>query len=123
MGVNYSLSTNPGTVTANIQASISNGRTVVATTRNISGFTIILTPSGSVIEAVLSAITWPITQALVAAFSPSINGALHGISFSIWNIPDIPFNLEGVNLTITPRNLSLGSYNGMMSIVGIASID
>ena len=122
VGVNYSLSTKPETVTATIQASISGGRTVVATTRDISGFTIFLTPSGNVIETILSAITWPVTQAVIAAFSPAISSALKNISFAIWSVPDIPINVEGVTLTISPDNLALGSYAGMMMVAGTVKI-
>jgi hypothetical protein len=122
VGVNYSLSTEPGNVTATIQANISGGRTVVATTTDVSGFTIILSPSGSIAEKILSAITWPITQAVAAAFSPAIKSALEGISFSVWTVPDITFTVENVHLTISPDNLSLGSYANMMSVTGTITI-
>ena len=120
-GVSYALSTNPHPIGAEISASIS-GKTVVATVRNVSSVTIILTPSGNVAEKILSAITWPITQAVVAAFSPAILGAIRGVSFPILTVSDFPYSTEGVNLIIGPSNLSLKNWNNYLAVVGRITI-
>lgn len=121
IGINYNLSTNTDP-SGTIQLSIQNGNVVGATVTGLGNFVFILEPSGNPLEWILSAITDPIMQAVVAAFSPLITNAMKGISFQAWTIPSIPINIGNFNFTVTPQNLSLGNYQSLMAITGSAAI-
>lgn len=121
VGVNYNLKTNVSAITATIRAAIYGNR-IQATVQKVDGFVIILEPSGSIIEKVISAITWPITQAVVAAFSPAITNAIEGINIPSFPVPSVPYDQGDVHLTIQPENLTLMNWNDYLAAVGNVTI-
>lgn len=120
IGVNYDLSTSPDPINATIQLSVQ-GQSIGGTIANIGGFTVILTPSGNPLEKVLSAITWPITQAVVAACSPVINNAITGMTFSM-PLPSFPYAIGGATLDFQPTGLSIGNASGMFAVSGALAV-
>ncbi len=120
-GLNYDLYAKPNP-TGTISLSISRGRHVAARTSHLNTFVLILKPTGSPIEWILSAVTDPLLQAVTAAFSPLISQAFNGISFDVWEIPNIPFQYEGISLTAVPSNVAISGFGGMMLISGNVTI-
>lgn len=120
VGVNYNFTTSPPPSGA-IALSIVNGSTVRATVTQVNNFVPILIPTGNVLEVILSAITDPILQAVVAAVSPKISTDLSGIAFDVWQVQSVGLNVQGFGLTLTPANLQTGSFSGYMSVTGDVS--
>jgi hypothetical protein len=119
-GVNYTLYAKPnphGVISLRID-----GRSVSARTAQLDVFVLLITPDGSPIEWLLSALTTPLLQAVVAAFSPVISQAFNGISFPVMDLPDVPIDLGGVRLTVTPTDGHFGSFAGLTTIEGQATI-
>lgn len=73
-------------------------------------------------EKILSAITYPVSEAVLAAFSPLITKKLQGVAFTVWSIPSIPINLQGVTVTLNPSQLALSTFNSMMCISGSVTV-
>lgn len=118
VGINYTLYTNPAQPNADVSISMFNQRTVGASTQDVSPFTVMLTPSGSVIEWILSAITWPVSQAVAAIVSPFIRQQLIGIRFPIWSVPDFSFDIEGLHLSVMPTIKQLDRGDGVSLACG-----
>jgi len=120
IGVDYNLYAKPNpTGTINIGL---NGTTISATTESVSPFVIVIDPTGSILEKILSAITDPILQAISAVFSPIISTFLRGITFDLGALPVIPISVSGYSITLSPSNMSLTSSNGYLAAVGELTI-
>lgn len=120
IGANYNLSTNPSPLNVLIELR-AQGNSIVGACQSIQEFTIILEPSGNVLELVLSAITWPITQLVAAAFSPTIRNELSGISFAM-PLPSFPYAIGGLKLTFRPVGVSLGTASGRLAASGALAV-
>ena len=118
VGVSYDLSAQPAPSAMVSLAIGGDGASVQATVGSLSPFVIVLSPSGSVMEKVLSAVTEPIAQAIGAVFPPIITSTLGSIGFRLWTVPRIPINVRGVSLTIHPTQLVLGSVAGALLVSG-----
>jgi hypothetical protein len=118
IGVNYDVLGGPAPqATCQLEPAGSNSVNIVA--RSINAFTFLLKPSGSVLEWILSAITWPITQAITAVVTPIVSTSLHNINFSSYNLPAYKVNISGTQLKFVPQisNVTSSGAN-MMTIVG-----
>ena len=120
-GLNYQLFSSPepsGTITLS-----GNGDTgVVARTSRLSTFVLVLNPSGSPIEWILSAATDPLLQTLTAAFSPLITTIFNGISFAAFDIKPFPFDYDQVHLKAQPENVQIGDFQGLMAVTGTVAV-
>ncbi|MBX2828933.1 MAG: hypothetical protein KTR22_12275 [Flavobacteriaceae bacterium] len=121
IGLNYDLYAKPN-LSGNIGLSIVNSIDIQAETSNMNTFVLILKPTGNPVEWILSAVTDPLLQAITAIFSPLITKLFNGYKFNTGPLPSFPINVEGVSLTATPTNVSLGAYEGMMLASGNVSI-
>jgi hypothetical protein len=101
-----------------ITLSIADGHRVRATVTDLANIVLLLIPHGNVAEWILSAITYPITQAVVAAFSPVITNALRGIAFDIWDVQAVHVSIAGVSLAIAPDHLNLAPAGAYLAIHG-----
>jgi hypothetical protein len=118
IGLNYNLLAKPDP-NGRIGLSVS-GTTVRATTAELATFVLVLIPYGDPLEWVLSAVTYPLTQAVVAAFSPLITQLFQGISFDVYELPSIPINVDAVHLTVQPSQVRFGDWGGRLAIMGQA---
>lgn len=117
--VEYRASANNGP-SGTITLSTQGGNQIVASVSHLNDFIILLTPTGDVEAKILSAITYPVTEAALAAFSPQITKALEGTSFVVWTVPSIP--IQQLGLTLEPANLVLGTFNSLMSVTGSVNV-
>jgi hypothetical protein len=120
IGLNYTIYAKPDP-TGIIGLSI-RGNTVRATTIDLDTFVLVLKPDGSPLEWILSAATYPLTQALIAAFSPLITKLFEDISFDVYQLPSVPIDIDVVHLTVQPTNVQFTDWSGGAAIVGEASI-
>jgi hypothetical protein len=117
IGVNYDLKpAHP--LNGVITLSIASGHKVRGTVTQLAKLVLLLIPQGNVAEKILSAITYPITQALTAAFSPVITNALEGIAFDLWDVQAIHLAIGGVSLAIAPANLTIANAGSYLAIHG-----
>lgn len=118
IGVNYDVQGGPAPqATCQLVPAGSSSMNIVA--RSINAFTFLLKPSGSVLEWILSAITWPITQAITAVMTPIVSTSLHNINFSSYNLPAYKVNINNTLLQFIPHvdNVTTSGPN-MMTITG-----
>ncbi len=120
-GVGYNVEARPDP-SGLISLSVDGGSEVQATVTGVNNFVLILKPTGSPVEWILSAITEPVLEAIAAALSPEISSELKGISFPVWKIPSISFSVEGIHITISPSDVNLGSFASMLSVEGHLAI-
>lgn len=119
-GVNYTLYSAP-TPSGTIGLELS-GTEVRARTRHVNTFVLLITPDGSPVEWILSAMTTPVLQAVAAAFSPLITKAFEGIDFPVMTLPSVPFDAEGVHVVVSPTDCRFGTWSGMTTIEGTARV-
>jgi hypothetical protein len=115
VGINYDLHASPnprGDAAFSIR-----GTRLHAQIRHIDNFVLVLKPSGNPVQWLLSAVTYPLTQAVVAAFSPVITQALSGYGFDLVTLPNIPISVQGHTFTIVPSNLSTSDGGGGYLVV------
>ncbi|TCJ13567.1 hypothetical protein EPD60_12275 [Flaviaesturariibacter flavus] len=117
IGVNYDVLGGPAPIayTALGPASGSNMNIVA---RSLNAFTFLLKPSGSVLDKILSAITWPITQAITAVVAPIVTTSLHNINFTSYRLPDYSVSIQGHTLQFTPQVERVDTVPGRVRITG-----
>ncbi|MGJ4788456.1 hypothetical protein [Leptospira koniambonensis] len=118
IGINYDAKTQPSTI--NIQSSLAmSGNSVKVTIKNIGSFTLFITPTGNMAEQVVSGIAWPLAQYLsVTVVPPLIKDLIEGKEFEIFTINPSQQSVAGQTITITPDNLNLSNFNGMLLVQG-----
>ena len=121
VGLHYDLLTAPNPAGV-ISLSVSHNRKVSAKTSQLDTFIIVLKPTGNPIEWILSAVTDPLLQVITLVFAPLISNAFNDISFDVWDLPQITFKYNGVNLKLIPTKVVISSDQGMMSITGHVDI-
>ncbi len=122
IGVNYTLNS-IGKVTGRIGLKIVNGNILQATTVEVAPIFLQITPSGGIVEWVLSAISTPLLQALSVTLVPLITSFLGGLSFNILEIKDIPpIQIADQTFTITPGDMVLNPLEGNAAVTGKLSL-
>jgi hypothetical protein len=119
-GVNYTLYAKPdpaGTIALELAGTAVSARTV-----SLDAFVLLITPDGGAPEWIISALTLPLLQIVVAAFSPLISTLLNGISFPVMTLPSIPIDVSGVHLVVTPAGARFQAFGGRTTIEGTATI-
>lgn len=118
IGVNYDVLGGPSPqATCQLVPAGSNSMNIVA--RSLNAFTFLLKPSGNPWEWILSAITWPITEAIVAVVTPIVSTSLHNINFTSYNLPAYQVNINNTHLQFMPEATNVTSTgNNMMTITG-----
>jgi hypothetical protein len=120
IGVNYTLYAKPdpvGTISLEL-----NGTELSARTKQLDNFVLLVTPDGSVLEIILSALTTPLVQLVTAAFSPLITNLFRGIHFKVMSLPSVTIDVGGVHLVVRPADLRFTTFSSTMTIEGKASI-
>jgi hypothetical protein len=121
VGVNYNLvPANP--IVGTMTLSIADGHRIRGTVTDLATVVLLLVPNGNPAEWILSLITYPLTQAVVAAFSPVITNALRGIAFDLWDVQAIHLAIGGVSLAIAPTQLSLANAGRHLAIQGVVQV-
>ncbi|NEW06831.1 hypothetical protein GK047_12500 [Paenibacillus sp. SYP-B3998] len=121
IGLNYSASTQPSDVGADIGLSFQD-TTLVATIEHIDNFIISLTPSGGVSEQIVSGVAWPLAQLLGAVLPPLATSLFAGFHFPLITISPTTQKVDGEELQITPGQLQLVNFNNMLLIQGNVDI-
>jgi hypothetical protein len=116
IGVNYDVQGGPAPQ-ATCQLVPAGGSNMNIIARSLNAFTFLLKPSGSPLEWIISAITWPITQAITAVVTPIVTTTLRDINFTSYNLPNYGVNISGVQMNFKPT-VSGVSGNGQYLIIG-----
>lgn len=121
IGINYDAYTQPSSVGVELSLSFA-GATLQASVANIDDFIIRLTPAGNVSEEILSGVAWPIAQLLGATLPPLAKSLVDGVHFDVVTVAPFTHEIAGEAVSITPSNLSLANYNGLLMVQGAVSV-
>ena len=122
LGLSYRAWTEPSPIGVNFSLSMSH--TILrATIRDIDSFILRLEPSGNVSEEILSGIAWPVAQTMAAA-APSLlkDSLLKGKTFDAFTLSATTLTVEGEHVMVTPGNLSVSNFNGMLMVQGTLNV-
>lgn len=113
----YDVSISPSPADIDLTVAIS-GTEVQVTVTSVPSMTFLLTPSGNLLQKILSAIAWPISELIGLAVKDKPKNALEG---QIGKLGDVPsYTTHGV--VITPSSLTLDSADiGAVSMVKITA--
>lgn len=107
VGVKYKVYGGPSPeAIAKLQPEGNNSMNIVV--QSINAFTFLLEPTGSVVDKIISAITWPITQAIVAVATPIATLFIKNINISTYELPGYTLNIENKVVQFTPQ---IGNVN------------
>lgn len=98
------------------------GGQVEVTTKSVSPFTVLVTPSGSIPSQIAGWMVEGIVAAIVASLSPLISQFLGGITFTSISIPTFSESIEGITVKLTPTDLSVVNVNGSLGFGGSLQI-
>lgn len=121
IGINYDAVTQPSRVGVRFRLSFDNAK-LRATVRDIDSFIIRLTPSGNISEQILSGVAWPLAQMLGALLPQMANQIIGGQSFDVMEITPSTHEVVGDQVTVSPGDLSLSNYRGMLMVQGTLNI-
>ncbi len=121
VGIDYDASTAPSPVGVTVRLQFS-GTTLSAILESVDTFIITLTPSGNIAETIISAVGWPIAQTLGIALPPLAKGLIEGHSFPIMTIAPQEVAVEGVEVTLTPANLTASNFGGSLKVSGTLAL-
>lgn len=119
--LDYKATPEPDPLTGTVGVTLEN-TTVKATIMSVDDFIIRLTPSGNVSGKILSGVAYPLAELLAVSLPTLTTSLIDGVSFDLFTIEPITQNVQGEQITITPANLSLATYNGMLLVQGSISI-
>jgi hypothetical protein len=116
IGISYEANTQPNPISFNVAVGVSNTQ-VHATISDVQPFVAVLKPTGNVAEVILSGAGWPLAQMMGVALPPLATQIVHQLpAIPITTIEPITQTVSGETITITPGNLSLGDWNGMLMV-------
>lgn len=121
IGLSYSASTQPSSIDVQFNLGFSN-TTLKATIASVPPFIITLTPSGNVAQEIVSGIAWPLAQLMGTILPPLASNLIDGYSFDIITVSPSTQTIGGEQMTVTPSNLNLGMFNGMLMVSGSIGI-
>jgi hypothetical protein len=117
VSVRYDVEGSPSPeATASLEATGSNAVNVVV--KGLNAFTFLLKPEGNIAEKILSAITWPITEAVVSIVTPIAASTIHNVNFTSYTLPAYSINVSGTQLKFIPEIGDVANYNGYMGVYG-----
>ncbi|MCY4045402.1 MAG: hypothetical protein OXE99_10000 [Cellvibrionales bacterium] len=119
IGVSYDLSYAPKPVGVDIKLGIS-GTKVKFTLSGVPALAVTATPyfSGNVLESALSAVATPMANAITLSLGAFAGNIINNTSFDVVDVPDLPFNIEGVSGKLSPKNLNVFEFNGQLKLAG-----
>jgi len=121
IGVNYNASVQP--TPKAIFSVVVSGNQVHITFKSMSTVVVLLEPTGNVSQQILSWMLVGIANAVSASMSAAISTFVQNIKFPIVTIPSFSPTIEGVKFTITPSNLALSNFNGMLAVGGDITVN
>jgi hypothetical protein len=118
IGISYEAGTQPNPIGFDVVIGLS-GTDVKATISNVQPFIAVLKPTGNVAEVIMSGAAWPLAQTMGVAVPPLATQLVRQLPpITVTSISPFTQTVEGETLTITPRNLKVGEWNGMMMVSG-----
>jgi len=122
VGLSYEANTQPNPISFNVAISVS-GTQVHATISDVQPFVAVLKPTGNVAEVILSGAGWPLAQTMGVALPPLATQIVHQLpAIPVTTIAPIAQTIDGETITITPGNLSLRDWNGMLMVSSSISV-
>jgi hypothetical protein len=116
IGINYNAIIQP---TPHVLFSIAVfGNQVRVTFKRMNTVILLLEPTGSISEAILSWMLAGIANAVSASSSAAITTFVKNIPFPIITIPTLSPTIEGVKFNVVPSNLSLSNFSGQLAVGG-----
>lgn len=121
IGISYTGATSPASLPVEIVLK-SAGNSIRAEIKSIGGFTMVLTPSGSVDKEILSSIVWPLSEIMVNSLIPLARDMLREMK-----LMDIPVNGKSFTIAGTKWNAALGNIKvygdtEMLGLIGAIKI-
>jgi hypothetical protein len=99
-----------------------NGASIVVKTREVSTFTLLVVPSGSVPERITGAMLEVIVAAVVASGSPFVSQFLNGIMFTSFSVPSYTVAVGATTVRATPTGMAVSNVSGMLALTGNLAI-
>ncbi len=124
IGVSYDVHLMPSTPTVPLRLS-TRGTQLRVSVIDVPTVTIALTPnySGNVLTGIISTFATPVMNAVTLTMSAAVTSIIQeGPTFDVAKIESQSLTVEGVQITLTPSNLNLSNYNGMLKISGSLDI-
>lgn len=104
--ISYDVTIDPSPAEIDVTVAVDNTK-LKATISSVPSISFGLTPSGNLIQKILSAVALPIAALIADLVKNEPKKVLEGMNVPIGTIPDYPTN----GITIVPSNLTLGSAN------------
>jgi hypothetical protein len=117
--VSFNLSYSPNPVGVTLALGIS-GSTVAVTLGGVPPLLVNAIPnfSGNVVSGLVSVLATPLANAVTMSLGPFVGNILNGRTFNVITVNPYSFNAGGVSGVLTPSNLSLSNFNGLLKIGG-----
>jgi hypothetical protein len=122
VGISYEAHAEPNPISFNVAVGVS-GTQVHATVGDVQPFVAVLKPTGNIAQVILSGAAWPLAQTIGVALPPLATRIVHQLpTIRITTIDPIASTVDGEHITITPSNLTIADWNGMLMISGAVDI-
>lgn len=123
ISVSYDLSYSPNPVGVDLNLSISNNQVNVSL-QNVPTVFVTALPhySADIASDILSTVATPMANAISVSLGLFASNILSGVTFGVFTIPNMNFNIASVNINVNPSNLNMSNYNGMLMVNGDISI-
>lgn len=116
IGISYDARTQPDPISIGVALEVS-GTEIRARVTDIQPFVCTLTPSGNISEMVLSSIAWPLAQTIGVILPTKATDIVAGFGpISIATVGPTQQSIAGQTLTITPANMQMSNWNGMLKV-------
>jgi hypothetical protein len=116
IGVGFNAGATPDP-SGTVELSIDGSNTIRGKMTSIAPFLVTFTPTGNVIEKVLSYVLEPLTF-FATTLSPAISLILKGIAFDVWSIPDVVVAFDSVRVNIHPTNMTMTQVGPTVQVTG-----
>lgn len=119
ISVSYDISYSPNPIGASLDLSI-NGNTAKVSINHVPALAVTATPhySANIGADILSTIGTPLVNAVTLCLGGAATSLLQGKTFDVYTLSSYTLSIANASVRLTPANLQLSNYNGMLMVTG-----
>jgi hypothetical protein len=115
IGISYDATVSPDPVDVQLVLECT-GTTLRAVVDDVAPFSVLLTPTGNVVESIVSGVAWPLAQSIGAILPQLGHSLLAGLSIDLTTLPPALQTVGGETVMLTPTDVRLDVHDDMLAV-------
>ena len=123
ISVSYDISYSPNPIGASLNLYL-DGSTAKVGVNHVPSLAVTVTPhySANIGSDILSTIATPLANAVSLCLGGAANSLLQGKTFDVYTLSSYTLSIANSSVRLTPANLQLSNYGGMLMLTGDLAI-